>query len=214
MTAHPLSTKGETDPWVRLAHRCAYEGPYLAVDEYDVLKPNGRPGYYGVVRFKRVGVGVLPIDEEGFVYLVGQWRFAIGSYSWEMPEGAADPGEDFAFTALRELEEEAGLKADQLTEVLRMAMSNSVTDEKCVVFLATGLTPGAHAPDETEVFKEARLPFQEALAAALDGRIVDALTIAALLRAHHMAVTGALPEALCRAMLGIGLNGGLGAAKP
>ncbi|MBU6406577.1 MAG: NUDIX hydrolase [Alphaproteobacteria bacterium] len=201
MNAQPLSTEGETDPWVRLAHRRAYEGPYLAVDEYDVLKPNGHPGYYGVVRFKRVGVGVLPIDEEGWVYLVGQWRFAIDAYSWEMPEGAADPGEDFAATALRELEEEAGLKAAWVTEALRMRMSNSVTDEECVVFIATGLETGAAAPDDTELFREARLPFQDALAAALDGRIVDALTIAALLRAHHMAVTGALPENLRRAML-------------
>lgn len=201
MTDQPLSTKGEKDPWVRLAHRRAYDGPYLAVDEYDVLTPGGRPGYYGVVRFKRVGVGVLPIDDEGHVYLVGQWRFAIDAYSWEMPEGGADPGEDFAATARRELEEEAGLRAAEITEALRMRMSNSVTDEDCVVFIATGLTPGAHAPDETEVFRHARVPFAEALAAALDGRIVDALTIAALLRAHHMAVTGQLPEPLARAML-------------
>jgi 8-oxo-dGTP pyrophosphatase MutT (NUDIX family) len=99
------------------------------------------------------------------------------------------------------LEEEAGLKAAWVTEALRMRMSNSVTDEECVVFIATGLETGAAAPDDTELFREARLPFQDALAAALDGRIVDALTIAALLRAHHMAVTGALPENLRRAML-------------
>lgn len=202
MTDQPLSTKGEKDPWVRLAQRRAYDGPYLALDEYDVLKPNGQPGYYGVVRIKRVGVGVLPIDEQGHVYLVGQWRFAIDAYSWEMPEGGAEPGEDFAVTARRELEEEAGLKADAMTEVLRMSMSNSLTDEVCVVFIATGLSRGAHAPDDTEVFKHARVPFQEALAAVFDGRIGDALTIAALLRAHHMAVTGLLPEPLRRAMLG------------
>jgi 8-oxo-dGTP pyrophosphatase MutT (NUDIX family) len=201
MTEKPLSSEGEKDPWVRLAHRRVYEGPYLCLDEYDVLRPDGQPGYYGVVRIQRIGVGVLPIDDEGCVYLVGQWRFALDAYSWEMPEGGAEPEEDCATTARRELEEEAGLKAAAVEEILRMSMSNSLTNEVCVVFLATGLSPGAHAPDETEVFRHARVPFQEALAAALDGRINDALTIAALLRAHHMAVTGQLPDPLRRAML-------------
>ncbi len=196
-----LSGAGEVNPWTRLSERRAYESRYLALDEYDVLKPNGDPGYYGVVRFKRVGVGALPIDADGNVYLVGQWRFALDAYSWEMPEGAAEPEEDLADTARRELEEEAGLRAGHVIEVLRMHMSNSVTDEVCAVFIATDLQAGLAAPDDTEVFRVARVPFAEALAAALDGRVTDALTVAALLRAHHMAVTGALPDALAKAML-------------
>jgi 8-oxo-dGTP pyrophosphatase MutT (NUDIX family) len=196
-----LSAQNEQDPWTTLSRRRAYEGKYLSVDEYDVLTPRGEPGYYGVVRFRRNGVGALPIDADGHVFLVGQWRFAVNAYSWEMPEGANDPGEDPADTARRELEEEAGLRAGAVLPILRLHMSNSVTDEFCFVYLATDLAPGATAPDETEVFKLARVPFLDALAAALDGRITDALTVAALLRAHHMAVTGALPAALAEAML-------------
>lgn len=203
-TGDPLRpTESQTNPWHSLAVDVAFENPYLRVDDHVVVKPNGEPGKYGVVHVKRIGVGVLPLHEDGSVSLVGQWRFALGRYSWEMPEGGAEPGEALAATARRELEEEAGLRAGTLLEVLRMDMSNSLTDEVCVVFLALDLTQGEMAPDDTEVFSHARIPFTTALAAALDGRITDALTVAALLRAHHMAGTGGLPVAMSQAMLAI-----------
>ena len=200
-TAHILSTQGQENPWTILTRRVAYQNPYFSVDDYEVLKPNGAPGFYGVARFKRVGVGVLPIDDSGNVYLVGQWRFAVDAYSWEMPEGGAEPEEDPRACAARELEEEAGLKAGRLIEALQVDISNSITDERGVVFIAVDLTAGVLHPDDTEVFDQAKVHFKEALAAALDGRIRDALTVAALLRAHHMAVTGGLPAPLAQAML-------------
>jgi 8-oxo-dGTP pyrophosphatase MutT (NUDIX family) len=196
-----LNSEREQSPWTVRGQRRAYDNPYLWIDDYDVLKPSGEPGFYGVVRMRRVGVGVLPIDDEGYVHLVGQWRFALDRYSWEMPEGGADQDESWEDCARRELEEEAGLKAQSLQFALRMDMSNSLTDELCVVFIATGLSAGSAAPDDTEVFRHARVPFHTALAAAIDGVITDSLTVAALLRAHHMAVTGSLPVPLSEVML-------------
>lgn len=197
----PLSPHGQENPWREHEVAVAFENPYLRVDDHIVTMPNGQPGRYGVVRVKRTGVGVLPIHPDGAVSLVGQWRFTVGRYSWEMPEGGAEPGEALEACAHRELEEEAGLRAQTLVRVQDLHMSNSLTDEVCVVFLAWDLSEGVMAPDDTEVFSQARVHFSEALAAALDGRITDSLTVVALLRAHHMAITGALPKPLAEAML-------------
>jgi 8-oxo-dGTP pyrophosphatase MutT (NUDIX family) len=153
---------------------------------------------------RRLAVGVLPIDAAGCVHLVGQWRFPLGRYSWEMPEGGADPGEDARACAERELAEETGLSAGAYQPILEMDLSNSVTDEQAIIFLASELIPGRARPDGTEVLRARRAPFREALARATDGRIRDAMTVAALLRAHHMAVTGQLPAALGAAMLAKG----------
>ena len=128
----------------------------------------------------------------------------MGRYSWEVPEGGGEPGEAPLACAKRELEEEAGLCAAAWTPILQMDMSNSVTDERGIIFLATGLRGGQKQPEATEVLKHRRVPFAELLARVLDGRIGDSLTVAAALRAHHMAVTGELPADLAAAMLGKG----------
>jgi len=191
-----MDWSGEGNPWRVRATRLAYENPWLAIEENDVVHPDGSDGFYGVVRVRRIAVGVLPIDDEGFVYLVGQWRFPLGRYSWEMPEGGAEPGEDAEACARRELAEETGLRAAHLQEILCMDLSNSVTDERAVIFLATGLQSGLASPEPSERLKLLRCPFREALERAADGRISDAMTVAALLRAHHMAVEGSTPRAL------------------
>lgn len=154
-----------------------------------------------MIRIRRLAVGVLPIDACGHVRMVGQWRFPLGRYSWEMPEGGAEPGEDPADCARRELKEETGLSAGRIEEVLRMDLSNSLTDERAVLYLAFDLTEGEAAPEETEVLARRSAPFLEVLERVVAGEITDALTVAAVLRAHHMAVTGRLPEALARVML-------------
>ncbi len=194
--------ESEPNPWTVRAVRRAYETDWMAIDDHDVLTPNGAPGFYGVVRIRRLAVGVLPIEPDGRVHLVGQWRFPLGAYSWEMPEGGAEPGEAAEACARRELAEETGLSAASLEPILEMDLSNALTDERAVIFLATGLTQGEAAPDETERLRRRTAPFQEALARAVTGEIRDALTVAALLRAHHMAVTGRLPATLARAMVG------------
>lgn len=189
------------DPWTWLAARVVYDNPWISVEERRGRNPAGEAAIYGIVRMKRLAVGILPINAKGEVYLVGQWRPPLEAYSWEIPEGGADPGEAPDACARRELEEETGLRARSLLEILRFDVSNSVTDERAFVFLATDLAQGQPRPDPTEVLSQSCLPFAEVLARVLDGRISDSLTVAATLRAHHMAVTGAIAPVMARAML-------------
>ncbi len=189
------------NPWIVKGMTHAFENDWFRIDEHDVIRPDGVKGYYGVIRVRRLAVGVLPIDAAGRVHLVGQWRFPLGRYSWEMPEGGAEPGEDARACAERELAEETGLRAREWLQVLEMDLSNSLTDEQAVIFIATGLSLGEADPDPTEVLKRRTAHFREVLERIADGRIRDSLTVAAVLRAHHMAVTGQLPAALSAAML-------------
>ena len=189
------------NPWRVKGVTRTFENDWFQIDEHDVIRPDGAKGYYGVIRVRRLAVGVLPIDEDGSVHLVGQWRFPLGRYSWEMPEGGAEPNEDAQGCAERELAEETGLRAETWTRILEMDLSNSLTDEQAVIFVATNLTRGRDDPDATEVLKHRKAHFQDLLARVADGRIRDAMTVAAVLRAHHMAVTGQLPAPLAAAML-------------
>lgn len=192
------------NPWTVRAVTQPFANDWFRIDSHAVVHPGGAEGVYSVIRARRLAVGVLPIEADGSVHLVGQWRFPLARYSWEMPEGGADPGEDARACAARELAEETGMTAAALTPILEMDMSNSLSDERAVIFLALGLTPGEARPEATEVLKRRRAPFLDALALAADGRIRDSMTVAALFRAHHMAVTGQLPPSLARAMLGHG----------
>lgn len=167
-----------------------------------MVDPAGAARVYGIVRFKKLAVGVLPITDAGHVHLVGQWRVPLGRYSWEMPEGGCEAGEDPAACARRELEEEAGVVAASLVPILEMDLSNSVTDEQAICFLATGLSAGVHAPEPVEVFQHRTAPFMGLVEEVASGAIRDALTVATVLRAYHMAKTSALDPALARAMLG------------
>lgn len=192
----------ERNPWRARGVREVYDNPWITVREHDVLDASGTPRAYGVVSFKKIAVGVLPVHADGTVTLVGQYRFPLSAYSWEMPEGGSEPGHTAEETAVRELKEESGLVAGTMREILRMHLSNSVSDEAAVIFLATDLTEGAPDPDDDEVLRIARVPFMQLMERALAGEITDSLTVAGALRAHHMAVTGALDSALAAAMLG------------
>jgi len=189
------------DPWTVKSVARPYENNWFVLDSYSVVHPGGAEGTYTVMRPRRLAVGVLPIEPDGTVHLVGQWRFPLKRYSWEMPEGGAEPGEAPLTCAVRELEEETGLRAEKFTPILEMDMSNSLTDEQAVIYLATDLVAGAAQPEATEVLRQRRAHFLDVLARVADGRIRDSLTVAAVLRAHHMAVTGQLPAPLTAAML-------------
>jgi len=204
MSDKPAWLRPHGTPWKRGAERLVFENPWIKVTEHDAVAPTGRPAHYGVVGFKNHAIAVLPIHDDGTVTLVGQNRFALADYSWEIPEGGAPLDEDPLAGAKRELAEETGLVAADWREVLRVQLSNSVTDERAMGFVALGLSesPDAHHKDDTEELAIARVPFGEALAAALAGHLQDVLTVAMLLRAYHMAREGALPGALARLMLG------------
>lgn len=193
-------------PWTAGTARAVYENPWISVTEYEATAPTGRPALYGVVSFKNLAMAILPIHDDGTVTLVGQHRFAHRDYSWEIPEGGGPIGDDPLASAKRELAEETGLQAAEWREVMRTQLSNSVTDETAIGYLATGLSAAAsgHQADETEALTVIRVPFREALDAALAGHLPDMLTVAMLLRGYHMAREGALPAPLAELMLGPG----------
>lgn len=190
--------------WRRGAARAIYENPWIRVSEHAATAPTGAPATYGLVGFKNLAVAVLPLFEDGTTVLVGQHRFPAGDYSWEIPEGGSPIGTDPLESAQRELAEEAGLQAAEWREVLRAQLSNSVTDEQAVGYLATGLSParGNHGADDTEDLAVVRVAYREALDAAAAGHLKDVLTVAMLFKAYHMAREGLLAPALARAMLG------------
>lgn len=203
MTDKPAWLRPHGTPWTRGTERVVYDNPWIRVTEHQTVAPTGRPALYGVVGFKNHAIAVLPLHDDGTVTLVGQNRFALADYSWEVPEGGGPLDEDPLEAARRELAEETGLQATEWREVLRAQLSNSVTDERAIGYLALGLseTGGTHHVDDTEALAIARVPFREALDAALAGHLQDVLTLAMLLRGYHMAREGSLPPALARAML-------------
>ncbi len=171
-----------TGPWLRHSRRVAYENAWITIWHDEVTRPDGEPGVYGVVHFANLAVGVLAVDDDDRVLLVGQHRYALDAYSWEIPEGGVPIGETALEGARRELREETGIDASTWRELARSHLSNSVSDEVAVLYLATGLTAGDATPDGTEALEVRWLPFDEVLQMTLDGRITDALTVLAVQR--------------------------------
>lgn len=201
MTDKPAWLKAHGTPWSVTSETIVYDNPWITLTEYQTIAPTGRPALYGKVAFKNRAIGIVPLHADGTVTLVGQNRFTHANYSWEIPEGGAPLDEDPLDGAKRELAEEVGLLAGDWRLILKMELSNSITDEFCHGYLALDLTPTATAPDETEDLAMVRVPFGEALDAAVSGHMPDSLTVALLLRVHHMAVRGELPADLARLVL-------------
>jgi 8-oxo-dGTP pyrophosphatase MutT (NUDIX family) len=169
------------NPWTTLNRRAIYENPWIAVREDEVIRPDGSPGIYGVVHFKNAAVGVLPVDERGRVWLVGQYRYTLDAYSWEIPEGGGPVGEPPEETARRELREETGLTAGRLELLATAHLSNSVSDELAHIFRATDLLPGASNPEGTECLVVRQVEWDEAWAMLRRGEITDSMSVIALL---------------------------------
>jgi len=178
----PENYAGSEDrgPWKVTGSSPVYENSWISVREDRVVRPDGEPGIYGVVHYKNTAVGVLPV-EDGHLYLVGQYRYPLGQYSWEIPEGGCPEGEEPLGAARRELEEETGLVASHWERLGHSHLSNSVSDERAVWFLATGLHSGERRPEGTEVLGLRRVPVEEALVMARDGRITDSLSLIAIM---------------------------------
>ena len=188
------------NPWTVLSRATAYENKWIRVDHHEVLSPGGGRGVYGVVHFKNYATGVVPIDDHGNVILVGQYRFPLSAYSWEIPEGGGQIDIPILETAQRELQEECGLIAKCWMEILSMDISNSVTDERSAMFLAWNLTGTSAQPEETEQLQVARVPFWDAVARVKRGEIRDSMSVAALLRVALMARDNELPERVAKAI--------------
>jgi 8-oxo-dGTP pyrophosphatase MutT (NUDIX family) len=169
------------NPWKTLSSRIFYENPWIRVREDQVLRPDGLPGIYGVVEFKNRAVGVLPVEDDGSVWLVGQYRYPLNAYSWEIPEGGCPESETPETTASRELREETGLTAGRMELVLTSHLSNSVSDELGYLFRATNLTHGKDDPEGTERLAVRRFEWSEAWQMLKRGEITDSLSVMALL---------------------------------
>jgi 8-oxo-dGTP pyrophosphatase MutT (NUDIX family) len=197
----------ERNPWRRLSSRPIYENHWIKVREDQVIRPDGNPGIYGVVEFQHWAIGVVPLADNGDTFLVGQYRYTLDLYSWEIPEGGGEKTETPLEAAQRELREEAGITAATWTYLGEAHLSNSATDEVGCVFLAEGLTLGAAEPDGTEDLRLRRLPFVEAVQMALTGQITDALAVIGLLRADHYLRSGRSWAAVERWFPGFGTRG-------
>jgi 8-oxo-dGTP pyrophosphatase MutT (NUDIX family) len=184
--------KIEQNTWTTLGEELKFETPWIKVTKYDILNPAGKPGIYGVVSFKNLAIGVLPIDAEGNTWLVGQWRYPLKQYSWEIPEGGGPLGIDPLVSAKRELKEETGLIAKNYRELCRMHTSNSVCDESCIIYLATDLEQSEAEPEESEDLVVKKLPFGEAYQMVMDGKITDSLSMVAILKARLLMDQGLL----------------------
>jgi 8-oxo-dGTP pyrophosphatase MutT (NUDIX family) len=177
----PEGPAADANPWKTLSSRAVYENPWIGVREDKVIRPDGSPGIYGVVHFKNRAVGVLPVDRDGAIWLVGQHRYPLDAYSWEIPEGGSPETESPEETARRELREETGLVAGRLELVATSHLSNSVCDEVGYVFRATELSEGADDQEGTERIVVRRVHWEEAWRMLKAGEITDSLSVIAIL---------------------------------
>jgi 8-oxo-dGTP pyrophosphatase MutT (NUDIX family) len=182
----------EQNPWKITSEKVIYDNPWINLTEYQVINPSGNPGIYGKVHYKNIAIGVLPLDDELNTYLVGQFRFPLGQYSWEMPEGGGILGVEPLDSAKRELLEETGLKAQNWTEIQRLHLSNSVSDELSIIYLARDLQQFEAEPEDTEQLIVHKLPFERIYQMVCNGEITDAMTVAAVLKVQLLIIENKL----------------------
>lgn len=182
----------ERGPWKTLKIEERYSTPWISVSHHDVIDPSGAEGIYGVVHFKNIAVGIVPLDEELNTWIVGQYRYPIGTYSWEIPEGGGKRDRPALESAQRELREEVGIVAERWTEVLRMDLSNSASDEEAIIYVAQGLEFHAPEPDHNEELEMRKVPFMELFDRVMLGELRDSLTVAAVLKVKLLLDSGAL----------------------
>jgi 8-oxo-dGTP pyrophosphatase MutT (NUDIX family) len=180
----------DQNPWKILSAREVYDNLWIKVTEYGVINPSGGKGIYGTVHFKNLAIGIVVLDENLNTYLVGQYRFPAEKYSWEIPEGGCPMNIHPLDGAKRELEEETGLIAYSWERILEMDLSNSVTDEHAVVFLAYDIEQRTPSPEETEDLVIRKLPFEEAYQMVEDGTITDSISVAAIIKVKLMLADG------------------------
>ena len=174
--------KPDSNPWQTLSVRDVYDNSWIKLEEHQVINPAGKPGIYGKVCFKSQAVGIIPVDEQGNTWLVGQHRYTLDEWSWEIPMGGSPLAENCEQTARRELEEETGLLSQRVQLLMHVHTSNSITDEQGFIYIAQDLSQGQQQLEESEHdLKVIKCPLSEAIAMAQDGRITDAMSIAGLL---------------------------------
>jgi 8-oxo-dGTP pyrophosphatase MutT (NUDIX family) len=175
------------NPWTTLSGQIKYDNPWISVTEFQVINPSGGKGIYGKVHFKNKAIGIVALDNDLNTWLVGQYRYTLNAWHWEIPEGGGPLSREPLESAQRELREETGLIGRKWTEIIHVHTSNSVTDEEGHIFLAEDLEEGASALEETEAdLKVWKLPLKDVLAMVLEGKITDAMSIMAILKVARM----------------------------
>lgn len=174
------------NPWKCLSTRKVYDNPWIFVEEDEVINPKGGSGIYGRVHFKGYALGIIPLDTEGNTWLVGQYRYTLNEYSWEIPMGGGPLHLDMLDSAKRELKEETGITAQHWQHIARIHTSNSVTDEEGHIYLARQLEFGDTEFDDTEQLEVRKLPFSKALDMVMDNSITDAISVAGILKAARL----------------------------
>lgn len=177
------------NPWKTLSSEKIYENPWIRLTEHQVINPGGGKGIYGEIHFKNLAIGIIPLDEKNNTWLVGQYRFPLKQYSWEIPEGGGLLGSEPLISAQRELLEETGIKAEAWTEIQRIHLSNSVSDELAIIYLARQLSFGESSPEESEKLIVRKLPFETAYQMVMSGEITDSLSVAAILKVKILLLT-------------------------
>jgi 8-oxo-dGTP pyrophosphatase MutT (NUDIX family) len=180
------------NPWKTLSTELVHESPWISVTKHDVLNPSGNPGTYSVVHFKNLAIGVLPLDKNLNTWLVGQFRYPINRYSWEIPEGGGKLDVDPLDSAKRELKEETGIIASKWTKIQEMHLSNSASDEFCILYLAQNLEFKESEPEDTEQLEIRKVPFEALYQMVINGEITDSLTVTAALKVKLMMIEGKL----------------------
>lgn len=176
----------QNNPWKTLKEEIVYQNNWIEVVHKDVLNPNGNPGIYGQVNFKNIAIGVVPVDDEGYTWLVGQYRFPLEEYSWEIPEGGCPVGEEWLDAAIRELKEETGLQAENFEIISKIHTSNSVCNEVAYIYLATGISHGESEPEDTEELVVKRVKLSEAIQMVMENKITDSMSVTGLLKADRI----------------------------
>lgn len=178
--------------WIPHRREAVFDNPFYVIWEDKVTNPANKPGFYSIVHFKREAVGIIPLDEDMNTWIVGQYRYPMDSYEWEIPEGGADDNDPLA-TAHKELKEEAGLEAGRMDLILEMQLSNSGTDEVSFTFLARDLKIGEATPEETEQISIKKLPFSQVVEMVMKGEIRDAISVASILKLQRLIELNQLP---------------------
>jgi ADP-ribose pyrophosphatase len=178
--------------WKTLSSELVYESAWISVNKHQTINPAGNPAIYSVVNFKNKAIGILPLSNDGFTWLVGQWRYPLNAYSWEIPEGGGPLGEEPLETAIRELKEETGIVAKNIEEIMQLHLSNSATDEHAFVFLATDLTFEEAEPEETEDLLVKKVHIHQAFEMVMNGEITDGISVAAIFKVKYLLDKGEL----------------------
>jgi 8-oxo-dGTP pyrophosphatase MutT (NUDIX family) len=174
------------NPWKTVSSKIVYDNPWIKVREDKVINPSGGDGIYGVVSFKNIAIGIVPVDAQGFTYLVGQYRYPLNEYSWEIPEGGGPIGIDILDSAKRELKEETGFTANKWTNISRIHTSNSVTSEEGFIFLAEELIAGENELEATEDIIVKKVKLKEAVEMVMNNQITDSLSIAGIMKVARL----------------------------